>query len=94
MCDTELLDKQLLYMPYIASEDTATWWRILKTGIDARGLDEPLTIYRRPGKSLSSNKFVALKRIWDLYRKEEGLGLIYSICNFIGWAVRATIRRI
>ena len=94
MCDTELLDKQLLYMPYIASEDTATWWRILKTGIDARGLDEPLTIYRRPGKSLSSNKFVALKRIWDLYRKQEGLGLIYSICNFIGWAVRATIRRI
>ncbi len=94
MLDTEQLDRKLLYMPYIASEDTAAWWNILRTGTEARGLDRSLTIYRRPGKSLSSNKIVALKRIWDLYRINEGLGLISSAYYFVGWAVRATMRRI
>lgn len=30
----------------------------------AHGLDKLLVIYRRPGKSLSSNKVNAVKRIW------------------------------
>ena len=53
-----------------------------------------LTIYRRPAKSLSSNKFVAIKRIWALYRQYEGLGVFASAYYFIGWAIRATLRRL
>ncbi len=94
MFDTKKLDKGLLYMPHVPSEDTATWWQILKTGICAYGIDEVLATYRRPAKSLSSNKLLAIKRIWYLYRKVEGLGLISSLVNFTGWAYRATIRRI
>ena len=81
-------------MPKVPSEDTATWWRILKSGITAYGLDENLAIYRRPAKSLSSNKLVALERIWFLYRNIAGLSVLESLFYFGGWAVRATLRRL
>ena len=92
--DTRHLDKKLIYMPLIESEDTATWWNILKTGVIARGLDMPLIIYRRPANSLSSNKFVAIKRIWGLYRKIAHLNVISSFVHLVGWAYRATVRRL
>lgn len=60
-------------MPDIKSEDTATWWKILKAGYPAYGLDEVLAIYRRPPHSLSSNKLEAVRRIWQLYRRQEML---------------------
>ncbi len=94
MADTEKLPKELLNMPKVPSEDTATWWQILRNGYNAYGLNEVLTIYRRPAKSLSSNKKVALYRIWNLYRGVEKLGIFTSMINFIMWALRATLRRI
>ncbi len=92
--DTEKIAKELLRMPVVESEDTATWWKILRNGHTAYGLDEPLVIYRRPAKSLSSNKFVAIRRIWNLYRREEKLTIPVSVCCFCMWALRATIRRL
>lgn len=92
--DTEKTGKELLKMPEVESEDTAAWWRILRNGHTAYGLNEVLTIYRRPGKSLSSNKLKAMQRIWNLYRREEKLSLPYSLCQFVFWAFRATARRI
>lgn len=92
--DTEKMDKNLIRMPVVESEDTATWWRILKNGHTAYGLNEPLVIYRRPAKSLSSNKFVAIRRIWNLYRREEKLTIPVSAYCFCMWALRATIRRL
>ncbi len=92
--DTTKIDKKLLYMPQVASEDTATWWQILRNGYTAYGLNEVLAVYRRPAKSLSSNKLVAIKRIWYLYRKVEKLSLPESIFYFLFWAARATLRRI
>lgn len=92
--DTEIIDKKLIEMPNIPSEDTATWWKILRTGVTAFGLDESLTIYRRISGSLSANKLEAIKRIWKLYRKSENLGLVYSMYNFIFYAIRAVKRRV
>ena len=92
--DTEKIDKELIMMPNVPSEDTATWWQILRTGITAYGLNQVTAIYRRPRQSLSSNKGKAIKRIWYLYRKTEKLSLLVSVYSFIGWAVRATLRRI
>ena len=94
MFDTEKIDMEIIHMPQVPSEDTATWWRILKSGYEAYGLDENLTIYRRPAKSLSSNKLEALYRIWFLYRNIANLSVLESLFYFGGWAVRATIRRL
>lgn len=94
MFDTRKISKDLLAMPLVKSEDTALWWKVLKNGYVAYGLDENLVRYRRVGKSLSSNKLEAIRRIWVLYRKVEGLNLIQSMYNFCFWAVRAVIRRV
>lgn len=94
LLDTEKIPKELIYMPNVPSEDSATWWQILRAGHVARGIDEVLAIYRRPGKSLSSNKLKAIQRIWYLYRKVEKLPLLTSCFAFVGWAYRASIRRL
>ena len=94
MFDMEQLSKEQLQMPQIKSEDTALWWRILRQGYVACGLDQNLVKYRRAGKSLSSNKLEALRRIWNLYRKAEGMNVINSAWHFCFWAVRAVQRRI
>lgn len=94
MFDTEKIDRELLQMPEIKSEDTALWFQVLRTGITAYGLNENLVKYRRVGGSLSSNKLEALKRIWNLYRKSEHLSIPYSAYNFCFWAVRAVKRRL
>lgn len=92
--DLSKIEKELLYMPDVKSEDTAAWWRILRAGYTAFGLDENLVIYRRPKKSLSSNKAEAVLRIWNLYRKQEGLSVPKSAWYFCFWALRATLRRL
>lgn len=94
LLDTSKTGKELIRMPNVKSEDTATWWKIMKQGFPAYGLDEVLAIYRRPPKSLSSNKWKAIRRIWYLYRKQEKLSVIYSLYQLVFWAARATLRRI
>ena len=94
LLDTKKISKDLIYMPNVPSEDSATWWQILRQGHVARGLDEVLAIYRRPGKSLSSNKLKAIQRIWFLYRNVEKLSLWDSCIAFVGWAYRASVRRL
>lgn len=92
--DTEKIDKKLLKMPNVPSEDTAAWWQILRAGYTAYGLNENLAVYRRPAKSLSSNKIVAIRRIWFLYRKQAGLSVWKSAYYFVIWAFLAVWRRI
>lgn len=94
MFDTWRLDKSLIRMPDIGSEDTALWWSILKTGVTARGLDQVLTIYRRPAGSLSSNKAKAVRRFWNLLIEVAGCSRPEAFVHLIGWAFRATMRRL
>ena len=94
MFDMEKLDKKDICMPYVKSEDTATWWSLLRNRTVAYGLDESLTLYRRAGESLSSNKIEAIRRIWNLYRNVEHLSIPYSAFCFCGWAFRAVARRV
>ena len=94
MFDMKKISKEEIYMPDIKSEDTASWWKILRSGYTAYGLNENLVTYRRLEKSLSSNKIEAIRRIWFLYRKQEKLPLLKSIICLFGWAYRATFRRL
>lgn len=92
--DMDKLSKEDIYMPNVKSEDTATWWRVLKSGCKGYGLNEGLTLYRRSAGTLSSNKVEAIRRIWNLYRNVEKLSVVYSAWCFCFWALRAVIRRI
>ena len=94
MLDMQKLSKEDIYMPIVKSEDTACWWKILKKVESADGLNEILSYYRRSSGTLSSNKIEAIKRIWNLYRNVEHLGLIKSCYCFIGYAFNAVKRRI
>ncbi|MBR0480613.1 glycosyltransferase family 2 protein [Candidatus Saccharibacteria bacterium] len=94
MFNLNRLSKKNIMMPNVKSEDTATWWKILKNISKAYGLNKILTIYRRPGKSLSSNKVKAIKRIWYLYRNVEHLNFTSSLNNFSGYCFNAIKRRV
>ena len=94
MVDRTIVDDSDIMMPCIASEDTATWWNILKKYGKGYGLDECLVRYRRSGGTLSSNKFTAIKRIWNLYRKQERLSVVKSLYCMGFWAARAVFRRL
>lgn len=94
MFDMKKLTKEQVHMPDCPSEDTALWWRLMRTGHACHGLDEVLTIYRRPSQSLSSNKGRQIRNVWQLYRAQEGLNVPKSAACLAGWAVRAALRRL
>lgn len=93
LIDREKISDELITMPNIKSEDTATWWTILKAGHIAYGLNENLVRYRRSAGTLSSNKLEAVKRIFRLYREIAGLSFLSSCFHFVSWAFTAVLRR-
>ena len=94
MLDMNKLKKEDIYMPDIKrGQDMATWWKILKKGITAYGINEPLSIYRVGNKSLSSNKLKAMNRTWNLY-KMENIKLYKRLYYFICYLFNAVKRRV
>ncbi|MFC1405694.1 MULTISPECIES: glycosyltransferase family 2 protein [Streptacidiphilus] len=60
-------------------QDYALWLSILRDGTAARGLAEPLAVYRsRRAGSLSSNKLSLIPYNWALYREHEALSVSRS----------------
>ena len=49
-------------------EDFVCWLRLLRSGAQVRGIDEPLLIYRLSPSSKSGNKLKAAKMNWRAYR--------------------------
>jgi len=96
MFDLIQLNKSIIKMPNLRrGQDTATWWKILKTGVEAYGLNEVLSFYRRGiGQTLSSNKIIALKRTWNLYRKQEKLNVFKTMYYFTFYLFNTIRRRI
>lgn len=96
MVDLSIVDKSLLVMPtqLKISEDAATWLQILKAGHPCYGTPDVLAQYRRAEKSLSSNKFKAVKAIWTMYRKVQHLSLPFSCYCFVRYAFLAVWKRL
>ncbi len=92
--DTEKIDKSFIQMPDMPSEDTALWWTLLRKGFIAYGLDKVLTVYRRPARSLSSNKSKSVHRVWNLLINVAGCSRPEAALHLIGWAFHATVRRL
>lgn len=74
-------------------QDYALWLSIMRDGHPARGLQEPLAVYRagRPG-SLSSNKLALVEHNWRLYREHEHLSTSQSARALAG-AVWHSLRK-
>lgn len=92
--DTDIVKKEDIVFPDILSEDTALWFKLLRLGYKACGLNEIMTLYRRTAGSLSSDKSDSAHRIWDLYRKSEHLPVLYSAWCFLWWGFNAVKRRL
>ncbi|MFB7176891.1 glycosyltransferase family 2 protein [Streptomyces sp. NPDC056257] len=73
MYDRKVLGTRL--MPEMRKrQDYALWLSIMRDGFDARGLAEPLAVYRaHQAGSLSSNKLSLVPYNWALYREHEHL---------------------
>ena len=94
LLNMEHLKKEDIYMPNLKrGQDYGAWWNILKKGITAYGITETLAIYRVGEKSLSSNKFKAVDRTWNLFRKED-LGLLKRLYCFVCYGFYAVKRRL
>ena len=94
MIDRCIIPDELIKMPHIKSEDTATWWNIMAAGYTAYGLNENLVKYRRVSGTLSANKVEALRRIWVLLRKVAKRNIFSASWHFMLWAWLATYRRV
>jgi teichuronic acid biosynthesis glycosyltransferase TuaG len=94
MLDMNYLQKEDIKMPKIKrGQDMATWWKILKSGVTAYSISEPLAIYRVGNKSLSSNKLIAVSRTWKLFKREK-LSFIKRLYCYICYILNAIKRRI
>lgn len=94
MFDREKLPEELLLMPEDCQrEDTATWWKILKNGYLAYGLDEALSVYCRHRGSHSANKLRAVFGTYRMYRKQEKLGIVNAMKYMIPCVLGAVRRR-
>ena len=94
MLNMKFLNKEDIYMPNIRmGQDYGAWYKILKKVGIAYGMNEVLSIYRVGNKSLSSNKFKAMKRTWNLYKMED-LSFFKRVICFLCYGYNAVKRRI
>ena len=97
-CSTVMLDKTIVgdvVVPnFRTSEDTATWLNILKKGVLAYAIEEPLTSYRIRQHSASSNKLKASSDLWRVYRQQEKLSLFKALGFFTSYAFHAIKKRL
>ena len=97
-CSTVMVNKAItgdVVVPkFRTSEDTATWLDILRKGILAYAIDEPLVSYRIRRKSASSNKIKAATDLWKVYRRHEKLPLFKAIYYFSCYAFNAIKKRL
>lgn len=66
-------------------EDFACWLNMMRSGVVAYGLDEPLLIYRLSSNSKSGNKIKAAKMNWNTYRV-SGLN-VFQASYYMFWYV-------
>ena len=90
--DTAQLSK--VYMPEIRKrQDFALWLKLLKQVELAYPLPESLAVYRIRKSSVSSNKRVAARYTWSVYRDVEGLGLLTASYYFLHYAFHGVWNR-
>jgi len=96
-CLTVVIDSHKIHdlvMPALRSgQDYALWYRILRSGFVANGIERVLAKYRIVPGSLSRNKIYAARRMWRLYREYENINVLRSSWYFMNYAYNSFKRR-
>lgn len=72
-------------------EDFLLWLKLLKDGVRAYGVNEPLLLYRLSPASKSGNKLHAARMTWRVYR-HMGLGFGTSLSCLVSYTLRNTLK--
>jgi glycosyltransferase involved in cell wall biosynthesis len=95
-CSSSMVKKEaigdLTFPSLKLRQDHAFWLSILKKGYIAYGLNKPLLFYRVRSNSASSNKIIAAKYQWKLYRETEKLPLYKAAWYFFNYSILGTIK--
>lgn len=95
-CLTVMVNREkvgMFHMPNIIhAEDQSTWQDILNRGYIGVGINENLALYRVGNASLTSNKFNAAKKQWEVYRNHHKFSFVKSAYYFIGYAINAVYK--
>jgi teichuronic acid biosynthesis glycosyltransferase TuaG len=75
-------------------QDYGLWLTLLRRGGVAHGLPQVLADYRLGAGSLSSNKLVAARATWRVYRQVEQLPLPRASYYFLCYATGSVLRRL
>ena len=78
--------------PSVVHEDYYYWLTLLKNGVKAQGIVEPLVKYRIHIQGRSYNKLEAAKNRFRIYRQHEKFSLIKSIVYFDSYVFHAIIK--
>ena len=94
-CLTTVYDKEKVgkvYFEKVGHEDFVLWLKILKKGYIARNTNTVLAIYRVRKNSISSNKYLTIKWIWNIYKNIEHMSYFKSIYYFTCTMLRSTMK--
>lgn len=95
-CSTVLLTKKLAkahrFPTDMYHEDIALWFRLLRDGVQARGVPEVLASYRQRSDSRSANKLKSACRRWTIYRKYLKLPFIKCVVLMLQYGYYGLIK--
>ncbi|MDW2326720.1 MULTISPECIES: glycosyltransferase family 2 protein [Vibrio] len=95
-CSTVLIDRDVfpdIIFPIIAKEDYALWLDMFSSGkIKPKRIKEKLVTYRLSSSSVSSNKFLELKRQFKVLRKIAKLNFIHALWCIVNYAFWGLIK--
>ncbi len=95
-CSTAVIDAELMKSYPFESEyyheDYALWMKLLSIPVNAVGIPDVLTHYRRVSGSRSDNKRRSAKERWKVYRMVLNMGLFESAVAFSMYAVCSLVK--
>ena len=94
MIDTKMVGKNFRFMNIRTRQDTSLWITLLGRGYIAYGMNEVLVKYRVHSNSISSDKYKAVKQVWNLYFNIHKLGFFKSLYCFILYLYNAIKKRV
>lgn len=94
-CLTAIMDVRQcgkLEMPLITKrQDYGLWLTILRSGLTACGINEPMARYRKYSTSLSGNKWKTIGYNWTLLRDHQGLSFPMAVWYFTLFLMNKTV---